>query len=58
MDLFTHFLSDLPGLLSFYTPLQHTKILGVGLGVVLPGLGVVSRGGGGRGCINPWVVLF
>ena len=28
--IFTHFLSPLPGLLSFYTPLEHTKIFGVG----------------------------
>ena len=29
---FTHFLSHLPGLLSFYTPLEHTKTFGIGLG--------------------------
>ena len=36
--IFTHFLSHLPGPLLFYTPLEHTKILGIGLGVVRPGL--------------------
>ena len=41
--IFTHFLSHLPGFLSFYTPLEHTKIFGVGLGgVVPPGLGILS----------------
>ena len=30
--IFSHFLSHLPGLLSFYAPLEHTKIFGVGLG--------------------------
>ena len=29
---FTNFLTHLQGLLSFYTPLEHTKIFGVGLG--------------------------
>ena len=30
--IFSHFLSHLPGLLSFYTPLEHNKIFGVGFG--------------------------
>ena len=38
--IFAYFLSHLPGLLLFYTPLEHSKILGIGLGVVRPGLGV------------------
>ena len=45
----THFLSHPPGLLSFYTPQEHTKDFGVSLGVVPPGLGVLSIL---EGCIN------
>ena len=46
--IFTHFLSHLP----FYTPLEHTKFFGVGLGVVPPGLGVLSIFfGGGLGAV-------
>ena len=36
---FTHFLSHLTGLLSFYTPLEHAKTLGVRLGGSFAGLG-------------------
>ena len=36
---FTHFLSKPPGLLSFYTSLEHTKINGVGLRGSSAGLG-------------------
>ena len=47
---------------SFYTPLEHTKILGVAWGVLSAGLGgVLSNlgGWGGRGgCINPWICIF
>ena len=39
---FTHFLSHLPGLLSFYKALQHPKIWGWGEGRLDPGLGVLS----------------
>ena len=47
---FTQFLYHLPGLLSFYTPLQHTKIGGSSWS----GLGG-SFEFGGRGLINPWI---
>ena len=40
---FTHFLSHLPGLVSFYTPLEHTKIFWVGLGGSSAGLGGYFR---------------
>ena len=36
---FTNFLSHLLWLLSFYTPLEHNKSLGLDWGVVAPGLG-------------------
>ena len=38
-DFFTHLLTHLPGLLSFYAPLEHTKNFGVSLGVVPASLG-------------------
>ena len=57
--IFTHFLSHLPGQLSFYAPLQHTKIWGwVGWGVMLLRVwGVLLSLGGWGGCINPWFRL-
>ena len=48
---FIHFLSHLPGLLSFYTPLEHTKIFFGWLGRVL------SSWGGRGGCINPCLLI-
>ena len=49
--IFTHFLSLLPGLLSFHTPLEQTNILWGGLlaGVVGPGLGSTFHWGVGCG---------
>ena len=52
---FTHFLSHLPGLVSFYTLLEHSKNFWVGLGgVVPPGFGVLSIFFLERGCITHW----
>ena len=49
---FTHFFSNLPGLLSFYTPLEHTQnfCVGLGGGVSFSGLaegGTFEFGGSG-----------
>ena len=53
IDFFTHFLSHLPGVLSFYTPLEHTKIFGVGLGGSSAGLGGYFRFWGDWGLYKP-----
>ena len=50
----THFLSHLPGLLPFSTPLEHTKNFWVGLWGSFAGLGGTFKFGGSKGCINPW----
>ena len=47
--IFTHFHSHLQGPLSFYTPLEHTKILEGRVGGLDPGLAVISSLGVG-GC--------
>ena len=56
--IFIHFLSNLPGLLSFYTPLQPSKIWG-SRGSLAPGLGVVlSSLGGGVGGLHKTLKVF